>query len=93
MFPGRYCLIALALAIGAIACRRSPPIHRQAGLNVLLVTIDTLRADAIGAYGNARASTPTIDRLAERGVRFSAAHAHTVVTLPSHANKIGRAHV
>ena len=86
MFPGRYCLIALALAIGAIACRRSPPIHRQAGLNVLLVTIDTLRADAISAYGNARASTPTIDRLAERGVRFSAAHAHTVVTLPSHAN-------
>ena len=86
MSPGRFCLIALALAIGAIACRRSPPIHRQAGLNVLLVTIDTLRADAIGAYGNARASTPTIDRLAERGVRFSAAHAHTVVTLPSHAN-------
>jgi len=79
-------LIVLALAVGALSCHPTPAIHRQPGLNVLLVTIDTLRADAIGAYGNARASTPTIDRLAAGGVRFSAAHAHTVVTLPSHAN-------
>jgi arylsulfatase A-like enzyme/tetratricopeptide (TPR) repeat protein len=79
-------LTVLALAAGVLACRPAPAIHRQPGLNVLLVTIDTLRADAIGAYGNGRASTPTIDRLAEGGVRFSAAHAHTVVTLPSHAN-------
>jgi len=79
-------LIVLALAVGALSCHPTPAIHSQPGLNVLLVTIDTLRADAIGAYGNARASTPTIDRLAAGGVRFSAAHAHTVVTLPSHAN-------
>jgi Flp pilus assembly protein TadD len=53
---------------------------------VLLITVDTLRADAIGAYGNARATTPWIDRLAAAGVRFDSAHAHNVVTLPSHAN-------
>jgi len=51
--------------------------------NVLLVTIDTLRADALGAYGG-RASTPNLDRLAAGGARFSFAHAHAVVTLPSH---------
>ncbi len=59
---------------------------RDPGLSVLLVTIDTLRADALGAYGNARARTPWIDRLAREGVRFDAAHAHNVVTLPSHVN-------
>jgi choline-sulfatase len=53
---------------------------------VLLITIDTLRADALGAYGNATVSTPLLDRLSARGVRFSRALAQTVVTLPSHAN-------
>ncbi len=60
--------------------------RREAGLSVLLVTIDTLRADALGAYGNRAAATPWIDRLAGSGVRFDAAHAHNVTTLPSHAN-------
>ena len=40
----------------------------------------------LGAYGNGRARTPWIDRLAAGGVRFDRAHAHNVVTLPSHAN-------
>ena len=52
--------------------------------NVLLVTIDTLRADALGAYGG-RAATPNLDRLAAHGARFTFAHAHAVVTLSSHA--------
>ncbi|MFI5184997.1 MAG: sulfatase, partial [Vicinamibacteria bacterium] len=63
-----------------------PPIRRDPGLSVLLVTIDTLRADALGCYGRKGAETPWIDRLAEGGVRFEEAHAHNVVTLPSHAN-------
>ncbi|HET7294083.1 MAG TPA: sulfatase-like hydrolase/transferase [Vicinamibacteria bacterium] len=62
------------------------PRHRRAGPNVLLITIDTLRADAVGAYGASRASTPMLDRLAAGGVRFDNAHAHNVVTLPSIAN-------
>jgi len=53
--------------------------------NVLLVTIDTLRADALGSYGG-RAATPSLDRLARDGVRFDFAHAHAVLTLPSHAS-------
>ena len=51
--------------------------------NVLIVTIDTLRADALGSYGG-RAATPRLDRLAAQGARFTFAHSHAVVTLPSH---------
>jgi len=53
--------------------------------NVLLITIDTLRADALGCDGGP-ARTPAIDALAASGLRFSFAHAHAVVTLPSHAS-------
>jgi arylsulfatase A-like enzyme/Flp pilus assembly protein TadD len=61
-------------------------VARQADLDVLLITIDTLRADAVGAYGKPQAGTPWMDRLAAEGVRFEAARAHNVVTLPSHAS-------
>jgi arylsulfatase A-like enzyme/Flp pilus assembly protein TadD len=57
----------------------------DADRNVLLITIDTLRADAISVYGG-RASTPHLDTLAARGARFTFAHAHAVVTLPSHTS-------
>ncbi|MBA3948657.1 MAG: sulfatase-like hydrolase/transferase, partial [Acidobacteria bacterium] len=52
---------------------------------VLLVTIDTLRADRIGAYGHKEARTPVLDALAVRGVRFADATAHAPLTHPSHA--------
>ena len=58
-------------------------LETRADQNVLLVTIDTLRADALGSYGG-RAQTPALDRLAAGGARFTFAHAHAVVTLPSH---------
>src|SRR5688572_31968851 len=53
--------------------------------NILLVTIDTLRADALASYGGP-ARTPNLDRLAAGGARFTFAHAHAVVTLPSHTS-------
>ena len=53
--------------------------------NVLLVTIDTLRGDALGSYGG-RAATPNLDRLAHDGLQFTFAHAHAVMTLPSHTS-------
>lgn len=82
-------IVALSVALAASGCRwfqSRPVVRREPGLDVLLITIDTLRADAVGAYGNSRASTPSIDRLAADGVRFRDAHAHNVTTLPSHAN-------
>ena len=53
--------------------------------NVLLLTIDTLRADAMSSYGGP-AATPNLDRLAAEGVRFTFAHAQAVVTLVSHTS-------
>jgi arylsulfatase A-like enzyme/Tfp pilus assembly protein PilF len=53
--------------------------------NILLITVDTLRADRVGAYGYALARTPALDRLAAEGVRFADATAHAPLTLPAHA--------
>ncbi|HWW85955.1 MAG TPA: sulfatase, partial [Vicinamibacterales bacterium] len=53
--------------------------------NVLLVTIDTLRADHVGAYGSPKGLTPTVDEFAREGLRFERTYAHVPLTLPSHA--------
>ena len=52
------------------------------GANLLLVTVDTLRADRVGVSG----LTPTLDALSARGLSFSHAYAHAPVTLPAHAS-------
>ncbi|MEE8526773.1 MAG: sulfatase-like hydrolase/transferase [Thermoanaerobaculia bacterium] len=57
-----------------------------AGGDLLLITIDTLRADACGFAGGPAGVTPVLDRLAAAGRVFGDVHAHNVVTLPSHAN-------
>jgi arylsulfatase A-like enzyme/Flp pilus assembly protein TadD len=78
--------VGLAAAVGGcerVADRQTRPVPPT---NILLITIDTLRADALGAYGNSGAATPWMDRLAAGGVRFASARAHNVLTLPSHAN-------
>jgi arylsulfatase A-like enzyme/lipopolysaccharide biosynthesis regulator YciM len=54
--------------------------------NVLLITIDTLRADRLSCYSDQHVQTPNIDSLAEQGVLFSRAFANTSTTLPSHTN-------
>jgi arylsulfatase A-like enzyme/Flp pilus assembly protein TadD len=86
----RLLLAAAAIALVAVALysrARSTPfaLPRAGDQNVLLVTIDTLRADALSSYGGP-AQTPNLDRLAAHGARFTFAHAHTVVTLPSHTS-------
>ncbi len=82
--------VVAAVAVGGVALywrTRSPAfaLQRDPSQNVLLVTIDTLRADALSAYGGP-AQTPNLDRLASHGARFTFAHSHTVVTLPSHTS-------
>ncbi|MCH7873488.1 MAG: sulfatase, partial [Planctomycetes bacterium] len=57
-----------------------------AGYNVLLVTLDTTRADRLGCYGYDAAGTPTLDALAKQGIRFDDAVTVAPVTLPSHAS-------
>lgn len=81
-------LAALVVAAGtAWLLLRAPAytLSQQADQNVLLITIDTLRADALGSYGGG-AATPHLDALASQGARFTFAHAHAVVTLPSHTS-------
>src|SRR5262245_34902154 len=56
------------------------------GYNLLIVTIDTMRADRVGAYGHGAGLTPTLDRLAAEGLRFDSARANAPLTLPSHAS-------
>ncbi|MFP3940102.1 MAG: sulfatase, partial [Thermoanaerobaculia bacterium] len=62
-----------------------PPPGAAAGYNLLLVTLDTTRADHLGAYGDAGAETPNLDRLAAGGLRFTDAVTPVPMTLPAHA--------
>jgi len=59
---------------------------RVDGLNVLLITLDTTRADRIGAYGFPAVETPAIDRLAREGVLFERAISPAPLTLPAHSS-------
>lgn len=71
--------LLLAGACGT-ACRRSEGAARP---NVVLIVVDTLRADALGCYGGAGDASPRIDALARSGVRFSRAWAQAPWTVPS----------
>src|SRR5438093_12337439 len=78
--PGPTLVHACAAAMLTIGCGRSQPSPPATRPNILLVTIDTLRADRVGA-----GITPTLDALAASGVRFTAARTAVPLTLPSHA--------
>jgi arylsulfatase A-like enzyme/tetratricopeptide (TPR) repeat protein len=78
-------LLSLILPLAA-GCGSDTATPSHEGADVVLITIDTLRADSVGFSGNTRVQTPTLDRLAAAGRTFDDAHAHNVVTLPSHTN-------
>src|SRR5205814_5731396 len=65
-------------------CAR-PPSRSARGYNLLLVTLDTVRADHLGAYGYRSAETPNLDRLAGEGLRFASVTSTVPLTLPAHA--------
>ena len=67
------------------AADAAPRAGAASGFNVLLVTLDTVRADALGCYGDAKAHTPVLDRLAQTGARFERALAPAPITLPAHS--------
>ena len=87
---------AAALALG-VAAAALPPACRGAAappagtsvpgdVSVVLVSVDTLRADRLPVYGYAKGETPHLDRLAREGVVFEDAYSHCPLTLPSHAS-------
>ena len=76
------------ILIGIISADYSIPVpkEKQANLNVLLITIDTIRPDRLSCYSKKYLQTPHIEMLASKGVLFKRAFAHNPTTLPSHAN-------
>lgn len=84
---------ALGAGLGALlagfaggGCRdEPPPATAREPRHLLVITIDTLRADRLGCYGNPRGLTPALDRIAREGTRFTRAVAHMPCTLPVHA--------
>jgi arylsulfatase A-like enzyme/Flp pilus assembly protein TadD len=84
-------VVVLASAAAGACARQAPPAPTLSpaqfrGANVLLVTIDTLRRDRLGAYGSVAGLTPTLDRLAASGLVYSHAYAHVPMTLPAHTS-------
>ena len=87
-------LAALMFLMAATGCERRPRAPqtddsavavRGAGMNVLLVSLDTVRADCLGCYGHPTIRTPNIDRLASEGTRFAQCISSAPLTLPSHS--------
>ena len=66
--------------------------RQPSDLNILLITIDTLRADHLGCYGYHGVETPNIDRLAGEGVLFTNATCQVPLTLPSHCSILTGTH-
>jgi arylsulfatase A-like enzyme/Tfp pilus assembly protein PilF len=86
MFLSFRCWVVLCFLAGALEAIAQTPLRPQP--NVVLITIDTLRADHVGAYGYKQIKTPNIDGLAADGARFERAFAVVPVTLPSHSSML-----
>jgi choline-sulfatase len=90
LFRARPSILALLLLSTSCSQQSAAPprqVPPPAALqSVVIITIDTLRADHVGAYGDRDARTPTLDALARDGVRFDRAFATAPITLTSHAS-------
>jgi len=106
VFPRRapaaaFALVLAGAAIGACGGESEPDPATSTGAaaspgeaprSAVLVTVDTLRADVLGAYGGRLGASPNLDRLAEGGVLFEQAHAASSNTLPSHSTLLTGKH-
>ena len=80
-------LVVIAAALYVIVLRPAKVrIVRGAKMNVLLITLDTTRADRLGCYGYSKAKTPNLDAIARNGILFENAYSPVPLTLPSHAS-------
>lgn len=75
-----------SLSAAAGGCRGPRPAATPPLSSVLLVTLDTTRADYLGSYGQARVRTPHLDALAREGAVFTRAYSSVPLTLPAHAS-------
>lgn len=77
--------VVALLVTGLAACERGPSVDAH---SVVLVTLDTTRADALGAFGGTRGVTPVLDSLAAESMLFTNAHTVAPLTLPAHASML-----
>ncbi|MEM8932238.1 MAG: sulfatase [Acidobacteriota bacterium] len=83
-------LAVVAVVLGCLPGDAGPDATRRP--NILLISVDTLRADHLGAYGYDRATSPRLDRLAARGTRFADCTVQWPKTWPSMASMLTGAH-
>ena len=89
IFRGLLLLLLAVVVALPLGCSDAPPVGPAPGVSrpsLLLVVIDTLRADAVSAYGEVRGTTPAFDELAQAGRLHTRAYAPSPWTLPSHAS-------
>jgi len=81
-------LVIIGIAAGSwfLGFLGNGSVKKDGRLNVLLITMDTTRADRLGAYGYTKGQTPNLDSLARKGVRFENAYCQVPLTLPSHCS-------
>jgi arylsulfatase A-like enzyme len=89
------CMLALVLVMAGVVFGRDwlkqrretgRPLPPAAAPNVLLIVLDTVRADHLSLYGYGRVTTPNLERMAKQGIRFDGARATAPWTLASHAS-------
>jgi len=88
-----FIVVAILVLLGALAYvlvsrfgKGAVDLAAASSHNVLLITLDTTRADHLGCYGYEKARTPRLDGLARDGVRFARAYAPAPLTLPAHTS-------
>src|SRR5262245_22208110 len=83
-------LVVLLIAAGALFFflkrQKGPAFGQYKGYNVLLITLDTTRADHLPAYGYKQVKTPNLDQFASESLVFEDAVSHAPLTLPSHTS-------
>jgi choline-sulfatase len=82
----RRLLFLLACVMAVAGCRRSSDTGPYPEASVVLVSIDTLRADRLSAYGYTRGRTPQLEALSREGIVFEEVYSHCPLTLPAHAS-------
>ena len=86
--PWQLCGLGLVIVVTAVWFFRSAIVSSQDIRHVLLISIDTCRADYLSCYGYPRQTTPNIDKLAEHAVVFENVISPVPITLPSHSSML-----
>src|SRR5450631_4856404 len=85
MFLTRRLLFVLCLTVSTMAGTAAPQPPKRQPPNVILITLDTTRADRMGFLGSPRGLTPNLDALVKQAAVFTRAYAQVPLTPPSHA--------